>query len=104
MKECIQTVFSESENTYGSRRHQGSLERARDQHLKAPISRLMKEEDEWSPKQVSKWHPQTTQADEKHDISTQSAEIRTSVAEGSQSINGWWIFTYIADQRRLSSI
>jgi transposase InsO family protein len=66
MKRMIQPVFSESENTYGSRRLKVSLERAGISTSRRRISRLMKEEG-MVPKQVSKWHPQTTQADEKHE-------------------------------------
>jgi len=62
----IQPVFSESQNTYGSRRLKASLKRAGINTSRRRISRLMKEE-EMVLKQVSKWHPKTTQADEKHE-------------------------------------
>jgi putative transposase len=66
MKRMIQPLFSESQNTYGSRRLKASLKRAGISTSRRRISRLMKEE-EMVPKQVNKWHPQTTQVDEKHE-------------------------------------
>jgi len=66
MKRIIQPVFSESQNTYGSRRLKASLKRAGISTSRRRISRLMKEEG-MVPKQVNKWHPQTTQADERHE-------------------------------------
>jgi len=66
MKGMIQPVYSESRNTYGSRRLKASLKRAGISTSRRRISRLMKEEG-MVPKQVNKWHPQTTQADERHE-------------------------------------
>jgi transposase InsO family protein len=66
MKSMMQPVFTESKQTYGSRRLKASLEKAGMNTSRRRISRLMKEE-EMVPKQVSYWHPQTTQANEKHE-------------------------------------
>jgi len=62
MKRMIQPVFSESQNTYGTSRLKASLKRAGISTSRRRVSRLMREEG-MVPKQVIKWHPQTTQAD-----------------------------------------
>ena len=66
MKSMMQPVYTESKHTYGSRRIKASLKKAGVNASRRRISRLMKEE-EMVPKQVSKWHPQTTQANEKRE-------------------------------------
>ena len=66
MKSMIKSQFIESDRTYGSRRLKANLEKAGISTSRRRISRLMQEE-KMLPKQLSKWHPQTTQADEKHE-------------------------------------
>ncbi len=66
MKRMIEPVFKESKRTYGSRRLKASLERAGIKTSRRRVSRLMKAAG-MVPKQVEKWHPQTTKADENHE-------------------------------------
>jgi putative transposase len=93
MKRMIQPVFSESQNTYGSRRLKAGLKRAGISTSRRRISRLMKEEG-MVPKQVSKWHPQTTQADEKHEKAPNILDQDFSAERPNQK----WVvdITYIA--------
>ena len=66
MKQIIKPIFSESQETYGSRRLKASLKKVGISTSRRRVSRLMKEEG-IVPKQVKKWHPRTTQSDEKHE-------------------------------------
>lgn len=66
MKRMIEPVFNESKRTYGSRRLKASLEQTGIKTSRRRVSRLMKAAG-MVPKQVEKWHPQTTKADEKHE-------------------------------------
>ena len=93
MKGMMQTVFTESKQTYGSRRLKASLEKAGMNTSRRRISSLMKEE-EMVPKQVSKWHPQTTQANEKHE----TAQNLLDQDFTSEQPNQKWVvdITYIA--------
>jgi transposase InsO family protein len=93
MKSIMQPAFIESQQTYGSRRLKASLKSAGINTSRRRISRLMKEE-EMVPKQVSKWHPQTTQANEKHEIAPNLLDRDFSAEEPNQK----WVvdITYIA--------
>ena len=66
MKRMIEPVFNESKRTYGSRRLKASLEQTGIKTSRRRVSRLMKAAG-MVPKQVEKWHPQTTKAAEKHE-------------------------------------
>ncbi|MRS04580.1 IS3 family transposase [bacterium] len=66
LKRLIQPVFIESQETYGSRRLQSSLKKAGISSSRRRVRRLMMEEG-LMPKQMAKWHPPTTQADETHE-------------------------------------
>ena len=89
MKSLIQPIFTESKHTYGSRRIKASLIKAGVNASRRRICRLMKEE-EMVPKQVSNWHPQTTQANEKHEKAPNLLWIRTST-QNNPIKNGRWI-------------
>jgi putative transposase len=66
MKRMMGPVFIESKLTYGGRRLKASSKKAGVITSRRRMCRLMKEEG-IVPKQVDRWHPQTTQADEKHE-------------------------------------
>ena len=89
----MQPIFTESKQTYGSRRLKASLKKAGINTSRRRISRLM-EEEEMVPKQVSKWHPQTTQADGKHEKAPNRLDQDFSAEQPNQK----WVvdITYIA--------
>ncbi len=66
IKGQIQPEFDKSGRSYGSRRIKAALERSGTICSRRRIRRLMAEEG-LVPKQVLKWHPQTTRANEKHE-------------------------------------
>lgn len=66
IKRMMQPIFNQSRRTYGGRRLQASLKKAGINASRRRLSRLMKAEG-MVPKQVEKWHPQTTQANEVHE-------------------------------------
>jgi len=66
MKKIIEPTFKESKQTYGARRMKASLKRVGINTSRRRMKRLMAEEG-LVPKQVKRWHKQTTQADESHE-------------------------------------
>jgi len=66
MKRMMEPIFNDSKQTYGGRRLVASLKKVGISSSRRRMCRLMKEEG-MVPKQVSRWHLQTTQADQKHE-------------------------------------
>jgi putative transposase len=66
LKRMMEPIFIDSKQTYGGRRLIASLKRVGLNTSRRRMCRLMKEEG-MVPKQVHRWHSQTTQADEKHE-------------------------------------
>lgn len=66
IKRMIKPIFGESQQTYGTRRLKASLERAGVMASRRRMHRLMKETG-LVPRQVNRWHKQTTRADEAHE-------------------------------------
>ena len=66
MKRMMEPVFIDSKQTYGGRRLMASLKKVGVSTSRRRMCRLMKEEG-MVPKQVNRWHSQTTQADEEHE-------------------------------------
>jgi transposase InsO family protein len=95
MKRMIEPVFNESKQTYGTRRLKASLERAGIKASRRRMHRLMVEEG-LEPKQVNRWHKQTTQADEQHEKAPNLLDQDFSA----QWPNQKWVvdITYVATQ------
>jgi transposase InsO family protein len=66
MKRMIEPIFKESKQTHGARRLQVSLKRVGINTSRRRMHWLMNE-DGLVPKQVNRWHKQTTKADETHE-------------------------------------
>jgi len=66
MKKIIEPTFKQSQQSYGARRLKASVERVGINTSRQRMKRLMTEAG-LVPKQVKRWHKQTTQADERHE-------------------------------------
>lgn len=66
IKRMIEPIFKESKQSYGARRLRASLKRTGVNTSRRRMRRLMNAAD-LVPKQVNRWHKQTTQADEAHE-------------------------------------
>ena len=95
MKSMIRPIFKESKQTYGARRLKASLERSGINTSRRRMQRLMAEEG-MVPRQVKRWHAQTTQADESHEKASNLLDQNFSAQGPNQK---WAVdITYIATQ------
>lgn len=93
IKRMIEPIFGESQQSYGTRRLKASLERVGVTASRRRMQRLMKETG-LVPRQVNRWHKQTTQADETHEKASNLLDQDFNAAWPNQK----WVvdITYIA--------
>ena len=95
MKSMIRPIFKQRQQTYDARRLKASLERSGINTSRRRMQRLMAEEG-MVPRQVKRWHAQTTQADESHEKASNLLDQNFSAQGPNQK---WAVdITYIATQ------